>query len=150
MLKPYVHHSIALAPSMHGQLLLDEDFIQKMDILTHLADEYGFTFVVNDGLRQYGKPVNGAIVTPVNKGAHHAASAIDANIIYQGKMLRSTEMLVHPKVIKFGTELKSKGIRWGGFFSTPDSVHYDNGIHVWHKPIFEIKFKEYQVPENFM
>ena len=62
---------------------------------------------------------------------HLVGHAIDCNIVEVGKWWNSSK-LKNPKgkVLELIKYCQSIGLRWGGFFNTPDTVHFDSGLNI--------------------
>jgi len=78
--------------------------------------------------------VPGAIVTPASHSNHLIGHAIDVNLYDKDGDLWTSKYLIEPKdeILDFINEVSKYGIRWGGKFSTPDPVHFDDGLNVIH------------------
>ena len=69
--------------------------------------------------------------------------AIDCNLELAGAFYNSKKMQAATGVIRqFINEVKAAGLRWGGDFSTPDPVHFDDGLNVKNVAAWTAKFNK--------
>ena len=112
------------------EVTCNEDFKPLLDLMNDKAKELNLKIYVTSSLR-YNTNVKGAIVTPAKMSNHLVGHAIDCNIVDVGKWWNSSK-LKNPKgkVLEFIEYCRSVGIRWGGDFNTPDTVHFDSGLNL--------------------
>jgi len=120
------------------------DFIPAMDLFCRYLEIVKCSAHVNSSYRANTSNINGAVVTPARRSNHMIGCGIDCNLIdSKGKMWSSAEMEVFcPESKKYtpsvtneisqflGLIRRSKTLRYGGDFHTPDPIHYDNGINI--------------------
>jgi hypothetical protein len=121
-------------------------FISYMNTLAEQNDLY--IIVQGEGFRRADTPVQNAIVPPSTASNHLVGHAIDINIRYNGRLYNSTDLGQFnnlPQAIKnFINGCKSNGMRWGGDFSTKDPVHFDDGLNLENKSLYDKLYLQYQ------
>ena len=127
-------------------LRIDRDFEPAIEGIRGLARPAGIVVWITSSLREPYKPVNNAIVTPVQFSNHHVGHGIDMNLIHDNQWFRSTELgrfdslpqPVRDFLEAVQTQLK---LRWGGKFSMPDPVHIDDGMNLNDRARFDAKLQ---------
>lgn len=135
-------------PQFAGKLVTcHKDFAQYLDKMGEHAKGLGITILVTSSYRT-STDVKGAIVKPATKSNHMIGFAIDCNLIVRGKTWDSTALKNPDTTIRSFIQLcVADGMRWGGYFSTPDVVHFDVGINLmgggkWEKYFAEVNTKQ--------
>lgn len=122
-----------MASNFRGECLVDDDFISCLDKMNQIAVGYGIIVIVNSSYR-IDANVTGAIVKPATHSNHMIGHAIDCNLELDGMYYNSQRMLNDTGTIKqFIRDVEASGMRWGGRFSTPDPVHFDDNFY-WKNP----------------
>ncbi len=127
------------------EIWVDVDFIPFANIVNDSAKAHGLKVIVISSDRKTTN-VPSAIVVPAKLSNHLIASAWDINVIIiaTNEYYNSTALQTCVGVVRaFLNDVKSKGLRWGGDFKTPDPVHLDSGINVFYPDIYKKKYKEY-------
>ena len=114
-------------------IMIHTDFKVSMDMFCRYLEICKCTFYVTSSGR-LDTHVPGAIVKPANHGCHLVFCAIDGNIIdskgvWWNSTKINTEGLSGDAQNFVALIRRSKVLRYGGDFKTPDSVHYDNDLY---------------------
>ncbi|MDR1220161.1 MAG: M15 family metallopeptidase [Treponema sp.] len=114
-----------------------------------LAVENGLEIKVQGaGFRSANVLVENAVVPPSETSNHLVGHAVDINIVYNGVLYNSSSLRSYnalPHAIKnFITGCKRAGMRWGGDFSTPDPVHFDDNLYLRDKATYNRLYLLYQ------
>lgn len=126
-------------------LRIDREFQSCIDYLGGLALNHDIKIFITSSLREPGKPVANAIVSPAQYSNHHVGHGIDMNILDGDRLIRSdvlgnAEELARasPRAKAFLDEVRrlKRFFRWGGDFSNKDPVHIDNGLNVFHEKAY--------------
>ncbi|MDR1468266.1 MAG: M15 family metallopeptidase [Spirochaetaceae bacterium] len=130
-------------------VIADEGFETYLYTMDRLAAQYNLQIKVQgEGFRQADSPVKAAIVPPSATSNHLVGHAVDVNIVYNGTWYNSSALGNYsslPQAIKsFITGCKNAGMRWGGELSTPDPVHFDDGLHLRNKTQYDTLYLLYQ------
>jgi hypothetical protein len=130
-------------------VIVDNAFVNYIWIMDELALENNLEIKVQgNGFREADQPVRNAIVPPSATSNHLVGHAIDINIVYNGVwyasgQLRNYEAL--PQAIKnFISGCIGNGLRWGGFFSVSDPVHFDDDFYQKYPQTYNELYLEYQ------
>jgi hypothetical protein len=122
------------------------NYISRMNDLAEQNDLY--ILVQGEGFRRADAPVHNAIVPPSASSNHLVGYAVDVNIQYSGKLYNSTDLGNFnslPQAIKnFINGCKSNNMRWGGDFSTRDPVHFDVGLNLSNRSLYDKLYLLYQ------
>jgi hypothetical protein len=134
-------------------VIADEGFATYLYTMDRLAEQYNLQIKVQgEGFRQADSPVRGAIVPPSVTSNHLVGHAVDINIVYNGTWYNSSALKNYnslPQAIKnFITGCKNAGMRWGGEFSTPDPVHFDDELNLKNKTQYDRLYFLYQALGN--
>ena len=135
MLRNYTNRNLITHPDLKGVLLLDEDFIQKLDMLCHSAAELGITLFALKGFSATKKFCSCSI-----------GSAIYCDLIVNDKPYTGRMLMDEPPrgLQKLVSDAKRNGIRWGGNFETnPNPLIWDSNFIALHPKIAELKYREY-------
>lgn len=113
-----------------GECNVDEEFVPYLNKMNEIAKRYQIMIIVTSSYRVDAN-VKGAIVTPATHSNHMVGHAIDCNLKWKGTLYNST-MLYSPigEIRQFIDECVGIGMRWGGAFSKPDPVHFDDGLNI--------------------
>jgi hypothetical protein len=112
-------------------------FFPALNTIDGCASTNNVRVHVTSSYRDPGEPVEGAIVPPAASSNHHAGHAIDFNLWYpdaNGELNQfcNSDCLggtpLPQSVAGFLQCVRDAGLRWGGDFTTPDSVHIDDGL----------------------
>lgn len=141
--------------------MVHTDFIPAMDLFCRYLEIVKCSASINSSYRPNANNINGAVVTPARRSNHMVGCGIDANLVdSKGKMWSSEMMEVFcPESSKYNTKIvneisqflnlirRSRTLRYGGDFRTPDPIHYDNAINIsnpkrWDEIYAEINKKE--------
>lgn len=136
-------------------------FIPAMELFCRYLEIVKCSADINSSYRPNANNINGAVVTPARRSNHMIGCGIDANLHdSKGKEWSSEDMEVFcPESKKYNPKItgeiltflnlirRSKTLRYGGDFRTPDPIHYDNGINIidpkrWDKMYAEIWKKQ--------
>lgn len=132
------------ASNFEGACTIDGDFKPYLDRMNTSAVKYGITVIVIDSLRKPVTYLPGEIVPPAKMSNHEIAEAIDANFKWGGKYWNSATLMpqykMQGKFWNFIHECIEGGLRWGGLFNTPDTVHFDSGLNVHNPVLWQQKF----------
>lgn len=126
------------ASNFEGECTIHEGFEPYLIAMNTIAAKYGITVVVIDSLRKQVEHLPGQIVPPAKMSNHIVGHAVDVNLKYDGMYLNSHDInwafkTQNKKEVKlFIRECIESGFRWGGLFSTPDPVHFDDGLNIHH------------------
>jgi len=130
------------ASNFRNECTIDEDFEPSLIKMNTIAQKYHITVIVNSSYRVDAN-VLGAIVKPATHSNHMVGHAIDCNLELAGAFYNSKKMQAATGVIRqFINEVKAAGLRWGGDFSTPDPVHFDDGLNVKNVAAWTAKFNK--------
>lgn len=122
------------------KVIVDDEFVPKMDKLNAVCKAHGFLCVVTNSKRE-GTNVKGAIVPPAQMSNHIVGHAIDCNL----QDLKTKEWYNSAKMGDGRGEdecviraIETAGIRWGGEFRKKDEVHFDDSLNLndpdkWHE-----------------
>jgi hypothetical protein len=118
-------------PVFKGKLIIcHKDFSTYLDKMADHASGLGIEIIVTSSYRESIK-VNGAIVKPSTRSNHMIGHAIDCNLKIGNKVWNSESLKTPDTTIRSFIQLcKADGIRWGGDFKTPDTVHFDVPINI--------------------
>lgn len=132
MIKTYIASNIKPVVT-DRPIQVHEGFVPVLDTMNEIAKGCGVKVYVTSSHRT-STIVPGAIVTPAKMSNHLVGHAIDCNVQIGSVWYNSTAM-ANPMgvLLDFILQCEAKGIRWGGRFSTPDPVHFDDGLNV-HSP----------------
>lgn len=125
------------ASNFEGVCTIEESFKPYLDCMNEISAKYGITVVVIDSLRKPVDHLPGEIVPPAKMSNHIVGHAVDADLKYKqaymtGRVLQ-TMYSTNTDIQNFIHDLITAGLRWGGLFSTPDPVHFDDGLNI-HNP----------------
>ena len=127
---------------------VDSDFIGKIRLIEAYAVENNLEIVIQQSFRVLGEKVENKIVNPYFRSNHFVGHAIDINIKFNGILFNSTKMKKYDElpyeVKSFIQYCRNNGIRWGGDFTIPDVVHFDDGIGDLNYLIYNRLFSKYQ------
>ena len=151
MISEYSHKLLSGKPC-----LIYIDFIPVMDLFCRYLEIVKCTAHINSSYRANANNIKGAVVTPARRSNHMIGCGIDANLIdSKGKMWSSKEMEIfcpespayNPKeigeiMVFLNLIRRSKTLRYGGDFHTPDPIHYDNGINIRNPKRWDEIYKE--------
>jgi len=130
------------ASNFKGDCTIDDDFESTLININEIAQKYNITVHVNSSFRTDAN-VSGAIVKPATHSNHMIGHAIDCNLMHNGKFYNSKLMQSDTGIVRqFINELKTHGIRWGGDFSKPDPVHFDDGLNIKNMTAWMTKYNE--------
>lgn len=128
------------ASNFRNECTVDEDFIPYLDKMNEVAIKYGVTVIVTSSYRIDANVV-GAIVHPATHSNHMIGHAVDCNLEHEGMYYNSTKMLSDVGVIKtFIEQVEATGMRWGGRFKHPDSVHFDDALNIKNIVLWTTKY----------
>ncbi len=121
------------------------DFIPYLEKFDSKLEELGLKFYTTSSWRA-DVNVKNAIVKPAKNSNHLVGFAIDGNI-YEGKKLWNSKLLANPngKVLELIECLPSIGMRWGGYFKTPDVVHFDFALNLKDRKKYDTILSELNV-----
>lgn len=108
-----------------------EDFVPSMDIFCDCLADNGCKALITSSQRKT-TIVPGAIVKPAKMSNHLVGHAVDGNVYdYKGHLWNHKE-LANPtgEVLAFILDTEAKGLRWGGRFKKPDTVHWDTALNL--------------------
>lgn len=159
MIQEYKHKLLLGKPCM-----VHADFIPAMDLFCRYLEIVKCTAHINSSYRANADNIKGAVVTPARRSNHMIGCAIDCNLIdSKGKMWSSKEMEVfcpespqyNPKIINEIAQFlnlirRSKTLRYGGDFKTPDPIHFDNGINVSNPKRWDEIYTEINKPKQII
>lgn len=123
---------------------VDQDFALLLDKMNLVAQEFGILVRVTSSYREDAN-VSGAIVVPAKKSNHMVGHAIDCNLhdIASREDFNSRKMGdgkgKDEQFIR--AVVRQTGLRWGGSFNTPDTVHFDDGLNLSNKVLWEQKYR---------
>lgn len=126
MIQPYTHELLSGNPCY-----VHVDFVPYMDTFCECLADNGCKALINSSHRKT-IIVPDAIVKPAKMSNHLVGHAIDCNIYdFKGHLWNHKE-LAEPKgeVLAFILDTEKAGLRWGGRFKTPDTIHWDDGLNV--------------------
>lgn len=127
---------------------IEPSFKNAMDTINLYALACHVTVMVTSSYRKDGNVVPGAIVIPASKSNHKVGHAIDMNLAgSRGYWCNSTclKALRGTKERCFIDKVRANsGLRWGGDFTTPDSVHIDDGLNLRNSQAWNSLFKSLQ------
>jgi hypothetical protein len=128
---------------------VDSTFAYYISRMNDLAEENDlYILVQGEGFRRADAPVRNAIVPPSANSNHLVGYAVDINIRYNGRLYNSSDLGNFnslPQAIKdFINGCKSNGMRWGGDFSTRDPVHFDVGLNLNNRSLYDRLYLLYQ------
>jgi hypothetical protein len=110
------------------EVLVNQDFIQGMNMLDNAAILHGVTLRLNQTFRVQDQPVSGAVVTPATRSQHLIGHAVDLNIV-DGETVNTSNLFWAGNATANAKALiqtvKQAGLRWGGDFGTSDPPHFD-------------------------
>lgn len=135
-----------------NDLITDPGFDEYLSYMDSLAESYNVSIYVTGSFRTYGATVSNPVVDPDTKNSNHfVGHAVDINIRYPaftGRLYNSTDLSNYttlPNAVKeFIAGCKINGLRWGGDFTTPDVVHFDDNLWLRSKTSYNKLFKTYQ------
>lgn len=124
--------------------MVHTEFVPAMDLFCRYLDIVKCYASINSSYRPNADNINGAVVKPARRSNHMIGCGIDCNLTDSaGKVWLSEDMKVfcpespkfNPKVVNEISQFldlvrRSKLLRYGGDFHTPDPIHYDNGINI--------------------
>ena len=118
-----------------AQLKIHGSFRSSMNIICGVASRCNVKLHITSSFRKPGSVVLGAIVPPATLSNHNVGHAIDMNVVYgKNRNLCNSNCLrvkLQPPEVKcFINGVKAQGLRWGGDFSTIDTVHIDDGYNM--------------------
>lgn len=117
------------------KIRVDEDFVPAMKRIGQFASERDVTIYVTQSLRDPKKAVSGAVVKPSVMSNHLVGHGIDFNVIASdGTWCNSSalgRMNKLPEEVRgFIQDIRDDPtVRWGGDFSTPDVIHFDDMLN---------------------
>lgn len=134
------------ASNFTGECNVDEDFVPSLEKMNEVAKERAVTVIVISSFRVDAN-VKGAIVTPATHSNHMIGHAIDCNLQHNGMYYNSTKMGSDTGDIhNFIQACKQIGLRWGGDFGKPDSVHFDSGLNIKNIELWTQKYNAIHNP----
>jgi len=150
MIQEYKHPLLSGKPCM-----IHTDFVPSMDLFCRYLEITGCKFFGTSWFRDDTK-VKGAIVVPAKRGNHLIGFAGDGNIIdKKGELWNSKDLKVftpeevakksppNNEVLQFiNLVRRSKLLRWGGDFNTPDEVHFDTPLNITNPQRWDEIYKE--------
>ena len=139
MITEYKHKLLIGKPCM-----VHTEFIPSMELFCRYLEIVKCKADMNSSYRANDKNINGAVVKPARRSNHMIGFGIDCNLIdSKGKEWSSEDMEVFcPESKKFNSKVvseilvflnlirRSKTLRYGGDFHTPDPIHYDTPINI--------------------
>ena len=129
--------------------LIEDTFIPQMNILCNLAENLSLKLYINSSYRLDAN-VSGAIVEPAQMSNHMVGHAIDCNLVDDKGVFWNSQKLtggLTGNVALFIEKVRENPpLRWGGWFHTKDSVHFDDSLNVsnpelWHELYNQINKK---------
>jgi hypothetical protein len=130
-------------------VIVDHAFLEYIWIMDELALENNLEIKVQGrGFREAGAPVQNAVVPPSETSNHLIGHAVDINIAYNRVLYNSARLGNYaslPQAIKnFIAGCERNGLRWGGRFSDPDPVHFDDNLYLRDKRTYDRLYREFQ------
>ncbi len=133
-------NGIVIYESRHGALRSErdvkvhEDFVPRLEFMEKEAKARAIELFITSSLRKPNTPVTNAIVTPAKMSNHFVGHAVDLNFIFQGKWYGSRSFKeakpIPNEICTLIEAIKgNRHLRWGGDFSTPDYIHFDDKIN---------------------
>ena len=113
--------------------MIHRDYEPTMDRLVDIANECDVKLYITHSMRRLNQKLVGAIVEQAERSNHHAGSALDLNVVYEGvwytsEMMERREDLPSP-VRRFLHGVRAdSNLRWGGDFADKDPVHFDDDL----------------------
>ena len=153
VLRTYTQDTFTAIAESSEPIVVHRDFSEHFLRLCGIADKCGVELHVTHSLRRLNPKLEGAIVEQAERSNHHAGHAIDLNVVCEGEWFNSKRLASdalrelpesHP-VRQFLMDVQcDPGLRWGGDFSTPDPVHFDNNLvgrdpEAWLRCVREIR-----------
>ena len=131
------------ASNFKGSCLVDEEFTPHLKAMNDVAVKHNMMVIVTSAFRP-NTNVKGAIVKPATMSNHLVGHAIDCNLqnTKTKEYYNSTKMKDDKgDDYAFCQEVVQKtGLRWGGSFNTPDSVHFDDGLNLMLPRLYSEKY----------
>ncbi len=130
-------------------ILINRDFLQSVEKMEELAAAHSINLTVTSSFRNPKVQLRNTVVVPSNMSNHHVGHALDVNFLYKGKLYGCssfTDRCGPPsEVCRFIREVKKTvpSIRWGGDFTVPDYIHFDDGLNVTNPQQFLTKLHKY-------
>ena len=112
------------------ELKCHKDFIPYLTLMNTKAKDLDLEIYITSSLRDT-IVVPEAVVTPAKMSNHLVGFAIDCNLVEKDKWWNNAK-LKYPtgNVLKFIEYCGTIKVRWGGFFHTPDNVHFDYPLNL--------------------
>ena len=145
---------LALFHYRSGRLLgepcmIHRSFASSMDRLCMIALDCDVQLYITHSIRRLDQVLQDTVVEQALRSNHHAGSAVDFNPVYEGVWYTSDKMkdwVSLPTPVKqFLTNVMDDDtLRWGGGFSTPDPVHFDDNLvrrdpEEWQRRVAELR-----------
>lgn len=140
--KPIVQYKHAL---LKGKpCMVHAEFVPAMDLFCRYLEIVKCSADINSSYRANAENINGAVVKPARRSNHMVGFAIDCNLVdskgaeWSSGMMKifcPNDPLYNPRIVNeisqfIGLVRRSKTLRYGGDFQTPDPIHYDTGINI--------------------
>lgn len=135
MIIEFKHKLISGKPCM-----VHSEFFPAMDLFCRYLELSGCSAHINSSYREKEDHLSGAIVEPATMGNHYIGHAFDCNIYDKKKKMWTSDEMKTPKdevLVLINLVRRSTGLRWGGDFIKPDTVHFDDATNIkfpkrWH------------------
>ncbi len=123
-------HIVSQAP-----IRIHQDFESHVLEMEACAREQGIKILVTSSLRSPNKPLKNAVVSPAQLSNHFVGHALDMNFLYEGRCYGSFSFkrrhTIPLPICRFIENVKSsRHMRWGGDFSNPDYIHFDDKFNL--------------------
>lgn len=115
----------------------DVEFFDTLTAIHGAAGEAGVKVFVTNSFRTANQTLQGVVVPPADRSNHLAGHGIDMNVQYLNAsgapQLCNSACLSGSSppaaVTDFLQRCRAAGVRYGGDFSTPDPVHFDDALN---------------------
>jgi hypothetical protein len=135
---------IGIFDNFDQAVIYEESFNPYLQLMSNLAVANKLQIKVQQSFRRVDGQITGNIVPPSDRSNHLVGHAIDINIVYNGVWYNASRLGNYsslPQAIKnFITGCKNAGMRWGGDFSQSDPVHFDSGLNVKNRALYDKYF----------
>lgn len=130
------------------KIMIETSFLAKLDTVNKLAIKHGFIVWVTNSSRVGDVILKDTVVKPANMSNHKVGHAIDFNIQdvktkewYNNAKLSDNTGKDYPFLIEIDLD---SALRWGGRFTTKDSIHIDDGLNITNPKMWQDIYNDIQ------